>query len=248
MITTPTIEPDCQFSRLVAHSEAAEDLQINPKALRPCVGVMLKTSFCKGGIPHPSKAASIIACEFIRMEMPEELITARLEIWNRHNAPPIKQSDLRSTIRTALRSRYKYSCKHVELNMFCIGFEFCEHANGKNNQSRFNFRAFFTYHWQQILSNASKLVYCLALPELCKRRGLKPDGVIFANQIEIAQYAGISKKSVKPALLELESLSLIEYKRGTPRKWEGKASEIRRVFPIPKPPKSEILRVINEAF
>jgi len=248
MITTPTIELETQYSRLVAYSEAAEDLGLNPKALRPCIGVLLKTPSFDSDVIKPSLRASMIADEFIRLNMPESLMQSQLEKWNTRNIPPMRHRDLMSTIKTALRKNYGYTCSHPSLAEFCVGPEACEHVRGNTGKLKFNFRAFFVYHWQLILSNTAKDIYYIALPELGKRRGLKPDGLIYANQLEIAQYAGISKKSVKSALEELSHFGLIEYKHGRPRKWEGKASEIRRIFPIPKPPKSELLRINNSEF
>jgi len=71
--------------------------------------------------------------------------------------------------------------------------------------------------------------------------------LIYESHFEIAKYAGISRKYVKGGLEELVKYGLITYKVGTARKWEGKASEIRRNFPIVKPPKKEILRVTNDS-
>jgi hypothetical protein len=240
------LDLDTQMSGLIAHSEISEYLHLNPKTLRPCIAKMLKTSFYKGGIPDRSSASAIIAAEFVGLGFDRSRIEHELLKWNKVNDPPIKYNSLNSTINTALRNHYRYSCKHEYLREFCIGFDLCLYSKGKSNNSSFNFRTFFSYHWQLILSTKAKLIYWLALPELEKRKGLKPGSIIYECHHEIAKYAGISRKYVKGGLEELVKFNLIEYKVGTPRKWEGKASEIRRIFPIAKPPKQEILRVTND--
>mgnify|MGYP002335735560 CR=1 FL=1 len=242
-----TVEPDLAFQRLVAHGEASGDLRINPKALRPCVGVMFRSSFHKGDIPNRSDISAVIAAELVKIGYDRERILYELTRWNKGNNPPIKQSALQSTVRTALRKNYNYSCRHPNLKEFCVGSDMCSYAKGQSNQSKFNFRIFFKYRWQLILSHKSKLVYWLALPELEKQKGQKPGSVIYENHTEIAKMAGITPKYVKSALKELAGYGLIWYKPGIPRKWEGKATEIQRIFPIPKPPREAVLKVTNDA-
>lgn len=238
---------DRQFQMLLAHGEASENLRLNPKALRPCLWGMLKTTFYKGQIPSRSDVSAVLAAELVKIGFDLARILYELARWNKRNQPPLKQSDLKSTVSTSLRHNYNYSCKHEYLKEFCVGFDVCSHSKGLSNISRYNFRAFFNYHWQQILKNKAVMVYMLALPELGLRKGLKPGDVIYENQAAIARTAGISRKHVKGALEELATFGLIEYKPGVPRRWEGKASEIRRIFPIPKPSREAIMKVTNDA-
>lgn len=238
---------DGPLTGLLAQGEISKDLCINPKAIRPCISTMIRTGFEKGGIPDRSSISAILASEFVKMGFQRQRIEHELLKWNKLNEPPLKQSAIYSTINTAIRNSYNYSCRHDFLSEFCIGHDLCTFSKGLSRVNKINFRLFFTYHWQLILSNKSKLVYWIALPELEKRKGLKPGSVIYENHVEIAKFAGISKKYVRPALEELTAYGLTEYKPGIPRKWEGKATEVRRLFPIPKPPKEAVSRVTNDS-
>ena len=238
---------DGPLKGLLAQGEVSRDLHINPKALRPCIAKMIKTGFEKGKIPDRSSISSILASEFVKIGFDTQRIEHELLKWNILNTPPLKQSAIHSTIKTAIRNNYNYSCRHDFVREFCIGHDICAYATGFYRANKINFRLFFTYHWQLILRNTALLVYWVALPELEKRKGLKPGSVIYENQVEIARFAGISKKYVRSALEELTAYGLTEYKPGTPRKWEGKATEVRRLFPIPKPPKEAVLKVTNDS-
>lgn len=231
---------------LLAQGAVSNELYINPKTIRPCIAMMIKSGFEKGGLPDRSTISSILASEFVKLGFESERIEHELTNWNKLNNPPIKHSAIGSTIKTAIRNNYNYSCRHHFIMEYCIGHEFCAYSKGLSTTKIINFRLFIAYHWQLILSNIDVLVYWLALPELEKRKGLKPGSVIYENHSEIAKFAGISKKYVKKALESLAAYGLIQYKPGTPRKWEGKASEIKRMFPIPKPPKEALLRVTND--
>ena len=243
-LTTQTI--DRPLRGLMTHSEVSKDLYLNPKALRPCVATMIKTGFEKGGIPDRSSISAIIASELVKIGFEAHRIEHELIRWNISNIPPLNHSAIQSTIKTAIRNRYNYSCRHNFIKEFCIGHDLCSFSKGLSISGRINFRLFFTYHWQLILSKIAILVYWLALPELEKRKGLTPGSVIYENHQKIAKFAGISKKYVKYALEELASYGLIEFKPGTSRKWEGKATEVSRLFPIPKPPKEAVLKVTND--
>lgn len=236
---------DPSLRGLLAQGEVSRELFLNPKALRPCVAAMLRTGFQKGGTPDRSSISAILASEFVKLGFERKRIEHELLNWNKLNSPALKQSEIHSTIKTAIRKNYNYSCRHHFITEFCVGHDLCSSAKGLSKYKIVNFRLFFAYHWQLILSNKGKLVYWLALPELEKRKGIKPGSVIFENHREISKFAGISKKYVRPALEELKAYGLIEYQPGTPRKWEGKATEIKRMLPIPKPPKEAVLRVTN---
>jgi hypothetical protein len=243
----PTEAIDGPLKGLLAQGEVSKNLYINPKALRPCVSTMIRTGFQKGGIPDRSSISSILASEFVKIGFDSQRIEHELLKWNKLNNPPIKESAILSTIKTAIRNNYNYSCRHDFVKEFCIGFDLCSYPKRLARIHQINFRLFFAYHWQLILSNIAVLVYWVALPELEKRKGLKPGSVIYENHSEIAKFAGISKKYVRNALENLAVYGLIQYKPGTARKWEGKATEVRRIFPIPKPPREAVLKVINDA-
>lgn len=229
---------------LESASEASKVYDLNVGSIRPCIGAMLRTPFDKGSFPNRSEACLIIASELKRAGKDEETTLGILTDWNKKNICPKRDSEVRSAVATAYRRDYNYSCLNEKLKAFCIGEEFCTFATyvkGKSGRY-YNNRKFFELNWQNILSNTAKDVYYLALIELERRRRVGPGGLIMANQEEIAKFAGITPKSVRKGLIELEGVGLVTYKPGISRKWEFKASEIRRIIPIPKPDKTFLER------
>lgn len=248
------IDTDKQYKGLVAHSEVSRLLQVNSEAIKPCVAAIINTPFDKGDTPNRTDASVAIICELIRLDLPRERVECILAEWNKRNLAPRRDKEIAQAIKSAYRKNdmgtgYKFSCFHATLEAFCIGEEFCSVTKDKDKLIRHDYRRYFTYNWQLILSNAPNLIYWLAIPELERRRGLKPGEKIFSSQADIAKFAGISRRSVGKALDELAKHGLIKYKAGTPRKWERLASEIARIFPIPKPDKKILAGLeIDERF
>lgn len=236
---------DEELHGLIAQTELSDELNINPNTIRPCIAKIWQTGFKSGSVLNRSMASSILASEFIKLDYVQARVEDELYKWNRRNNPPLRQSEIRATIRTAIRRTYNYSCKHYFLEDFCIGNDLCMWSKGKAEGKRYNYRALFTYKWQLILKNVAKLIYWLALPEIEKRRGFKPGSKLYVSHRDIAYYAGISRSHVKTGLEQLFSYGLIDYKPGTSRRWEKNATEVRRIFPLPRPTEEALLKVTN---
>ena len=234
---------DRQLQGLLAQTELSEDLNTNVKSIRPCVARIWQTGFKRGSLLNRSMACSVIASELLKLDYNHQRVESELQKWNRTNNPPLRQSELQSTFRTAIRRLYNYSCNHYFLGEFCIGKDLCMWSKGNAGDKKYNYRTFFSYKWQIILSNVSKLIYWLSLPEIEKRRGFKAGSKLYVSHRDIAYYAGISLKYVKKGLEELFKYGLIDYKAGTSRRWEKNATEVRRIFPIPKPTREVILKI-----
>jgi len=221
---------------LESASRVSQLHDLNAGELRPCIGRLMDTPLLKGGFPQRNEACLIIASELRRIGKDEEKTFEILREWNQKNINPLRDSEIESAIRTAFRKEYNYSCWNANLKEFCIedSCPFAKYVRGRQGKY-FNNRMFLQYGWQNILSNSVKCVYYMALPELERRLGVGAGGLIIANQKRIADLAGVSKKSVRQALKELARVGLISYEPGVPRKWERKASRIRRIIPIPKP-------------
>jgi hypothetical protein len=234
--------PDKVYDTLSSASKVSKRCDLNVGELRPCIGKMMETPLFKGSFPQRNEACLVIASELRRVGKNEERVLEILRGWNWKNIDPLKESEVRSAMSTAFRKEYNYSCLNPNLKEFCVG-DSCPFANYiKGKRKYFDNRMFLGYGWQNILSNVAKCVYCIALPELERRLGVGAGGLIIANQRRIAKWAGVSEKSVRKALKELVEVSLITYEPGLPRKWEGKASKIRRFIPIPKPSKKLLAR------
>jgi hypothetical protein len=234
---------DAQIQGLTAQSEFSYGYNINSLSVRPCVARIWHTGFERGSLLNRSMACSILASEFIKLNYIQARVEKELFSWNKKNSPPLRHSEIQSTLRTALRKTYNYSCNHNFIQEFCIGSDICMWSKGNVEVKKYNFRAFFNYRWQSILSHIGKLIYWLALPEIEIRRGYRRGSKLFVSHREIARYSGISNKYVRKGLEELFNYKLIDYKPGTSRRWEKNATEVRRIFPIPKPPKEALLKL-----
>ena len=216
----------------------SSDISSNPQIMKPCFTKMLATNFDKTKHISRNEVSVAITSELKRLGYEDEKIIKRVLRWNENNIKNIKREKLLENVNYTLNKDYNYSCFQPLLKIFCQ-FELqsnCEYYAYKGKKKYFNNRPFLQYGWQNILSNASKDIYYIALPELERRKGVGAGGRIYANQNEIAKCAGISTKNMRTHLKELALHKLIVFEIGTPRVWEGKATMIQRLLPIPKPP------------
>jgi len=66
--------------------------------------------------------------------------------------------------------------------------------------------------------------------------GYQPGARMYVSHRHMAKWGGFDLKYVRPALERLELAGLLRvYSVGTPRVWERKATELRRIVPIPEP-------------
>ncbi|MCK4856509.1 MAG: hypothetical protein KAT58_00925 [candidate division Zixibacteria bacterium] len=206
------------------------------KDIRPCVAALTETSLARGGFPNRNEAAVIIASEFKRISLDYDSALKRVEYWNRKNAPPLKPNEAKKAVANAYGKDYNYSCRHPVLLAFCVDESVCPfHNQVLGKKDKYNDLAFIDYGWQKLLSNRQVLIYKVALPHLEMTRKIGRGGLICANHQQIANACGIHRKRIGKDLKALAEVGLIEYEPGQPKKWEGKASEIGRVYPIPRP-------------
>ncbi len=60
-------------------------------------------------------------------------------------------------------------------------------------------------------------------------------GSIIVSRKELAGLAGICLPWATKSLEKLKKAGLIKFKKGTQHRWYGKAGEVQRIIPIPKP-------------
>ncbi len=228
--------PEQFASGLEATSDLARETGHTGKDLRPCIAVLVETPLTKGGFPKRNVAAVVIATELRRIGINYGEVNQRLERWNACNRPPLKLAELQRAVDNVFANDYRYSCRHAVLQDGCIGIEHCPFASRvKSKPNKYNDLKFIDVGWQGILSNRQVLLYSVGLPYLEKTRQVGRGGLVCASHQQLAEACGITRKRLGDDLQTLCSLSLIEYEPGRPRKWEGIASEIRRVFPVPRP-------------
>jgi hypothetical protein len=221
-------------------TRVSDKLVIPYGQIKPCVAKIIEDGLYKGSFPNRNVGGLIIASELRRIGKSVEEVVVRLREWNYKNKPSLRISQLNSVVKSAFGKEYKYSCNSEFLKSSCVGVDFCSFGKGFTKFRKYNLnRTFLDVGWQLILSNSAKDIYYIALPELERRLGVGAGGVIMANYIRIAYFAGITPKSIKKGLLELKEAGLLaRCVIGVSRKWERKATEIQRVIPIPRPPEN----------
>ena len=221
---------------LIASSDLAGELNHPGQDIKPCIAAMLENSYCRGDTPDRNTAALIIACELKRIGLNESEVEYRIQEWNQRNRPPLRLSEYRKAVKSAFSDRYNYGCYNHHFENTCIGRDNCPFFNHVLSQRKtYNNRIFFRYRWPEILSNSAKDIYFLALVELERLKRVGPGGRIYSSHRQIAKLAGLSRRIIKKGLEELHSIGLIDYRPGLQHIWRNKASEIRRILPIPKP-------------
>jgi len=205
--------------------------------IRLCVAKMMDSVFTQGGFPSRNEAMFIILNELKNCGVTEKMASRFIQGWNRKNDPPLKDSEVVRTTKKVFNNRkeYHYSCANPKLNTFCGG----KPCNDQKSYSgkKFDVFEFIEKDWQRFLSDLAKLIYFIALPALEKRQNVGVGGKVVASHRQIAKIVGKEAKYIGYALLELSIHRLIEYAPGKANKIERVASEIKRVFPIPIPPR-----------
>jgi hypothetical protein len=234
--------------RLAIGLEASSDLSRetgHPGAgIRPCVATLLETALSKGEPPNRNQAALIIACEYYRIGLSFDEAERKLTQWNSQHSPPLKHSELQKAALNGYLGKYHYGCKNPVFEDFCIGTEECPFFQRVvSRRPKTKSTAFLDYGWQRYLSNRQVLLYLVSLPYLETRRRAGLSGLVCANHKQLAEACGIAVRRLGDDLRLLELAGLVEYAPGVPQRWEGKASEIRRVIPVPKPTRSVIQRL-----
>jgi len=231
---------------LIASSDLSKKLMHPGPDIKPCIAQMLENSYAKGDVPDRNTVALIISSELRRLGCTEDEILRRIAIWNERNADPLKISEYTKAVRSAFRKDYDYSCYHIYLEPTCIGYNDCPYPERVLSKKKYyNNRLFFRYRWPEILPGVANSIYFMALVELERIRQVGAGGLIFASYRDISKLSGANRTSIKKNLEILKTHGLIKLKIGTPRKWERKATEIKRIIPIPKP-SLELLRRLND--
>jgi len=242
------ITPDMTLQGLATSSHLSRTIDHPGQDIRPCVATLADTPLSKGEFPDRNTSAVVIASELKRVGKNYEFIADYLTRWNRFNHPPLTPTDLNRAVNNSYASEYNYSCTNAILQSFCVGEDMCPFASrvlSKRKAYR-NF-TFIDYGWQKHLTNLQVLVYMVALPGLEVKRRVGPGGLIHAGHREIADACGCTPRRLGTLLETLAAVGLVEYQPGTPRRWEVKASTVRRILPIPRPTREALIRVTKKA-
>lgn len=249
------LKPETELKHLEGIRTATDKYSLDTN-IKPCIVLLLNTpitSIQNGGSLGRSTAGIMIATELRNNSQTETQIQKRLEIWNRGNLPPLKQSELRGILKQCFKTklndtgyRYNYNCdgKYTELLQFeeaCLGKEYCyyyqKNYTRKGHRTKINY---ITTSWQYVLTPREQIILFYVLPELEKLKKYYPGTPIYTTFRELHKHTGINQSYFKDILEALKQYGLIEYTPGTQRIWEHKATEIKRILPPPKIPKEYI--------
>ncbi len=227
--------PDQIASGLEASSNLSGSTGHPGPDIRPCIARLIETSLTRGDFPDRNRAAVVIASELKRIGENFGASNRRLEQWNSKNKPPLREREVERVLDNSFSHEYNYGCRNPILLEFCIGEDCCPFASRvRSKPNRLNDLKFIDYGWPRVLTSRQVLLYSVALPYLEKTRQVGLGGLIYANHQQLADACGITRRRLGDDLRALGLLGLIDYEPGISRKWEGKASEIRRIFPIPR--------------
>ena len=216
---------------------AARSWGVDDREVRPCLATMREI---ETGLRN--KACYILGTEMRRLG---KSLDSALQIamrWNTENLPPLPDSEVETTIRSAFRGEKKYGCIGA-LAYWCIGRNDCpwfnEHVAGRRQpKGRTTIIDFDRLGWRgPHVTPLQRLVY-QAVTEMERIRGVGPGGCVITSVRQLARLVGASHSGVCGALLVLQALGLIEFEPGRPRGTglPPKGCTIRRVIPIPNPP------------
>lgn len=232
---------------LEIQKDVAKTLDIPVLDLKPCIA-----SLIAGGVQDGEReiAAFIIATELRRMGFSEENALERLIEWNNKLGKRLPMSALRGRIKSAFTKGYEgtkvkggyksYGCNGILAHYCKTGKDSCGYYNAhfKNIQSRqkglgTGSPTFTQLGWWRVLSGVEFKVYC-AICEIEDRRSIPAGSPLFASFRQIASVANVSIPMVNNALIQLHFHGLLHYKKGQVHKHYHKASEVKRVIPIPR--------------
>lgn len=214
-----------------------------PLDIKPCI-----TALLDGHNPVAKIALNpfIIACELHRVGKNEQQLKSLLTKAN------IKDSKVRSAVKSALTGKYGYACPGLEEKGLCL-FEsrfdcWWFDRIARQSQKEWREQDFWRYHWPRKLGAGKSMLY-LAIKDIEKTRGYQAGSKLYVSWDKLQEVSGVSRNTIagrkdkdglvlsKPGLEVLNEEGLIIYKRGHKRAKgsKGLASEISRVIPIPKP-------------
>lgn len=208
-----------------------------PETVKPCLMSLIDKKE-----KLEADQAFILGCELHRVGKNAKRIEQILDSLN------VRQSKIRGILKSLKIRDYEYGCPTLEEKGLCIfkKREDCPWWDKipRVNQEAYRERDFWRYGWPEKLTPPLSMLY-LALKEIEKLRGWQAGSRLYCSWDKLKEVSGVSrdiltgrkKNKYKPGLQILKEKGLIKYKPGHKRAKgsKGKASEIQRIIPIPKP-------------
>lgn len=226
-----------ELEALQAQQAVYSEFRVSPKDIKPCAAYILHHN-PKSKISKPNNHAFFLAVELKRIGEKKEGTAKILQIWNSRNSQSLRPDELNGLIDRVYSGPYDYGCNSLMVREYCPEKDNCTHYKAlfAPRKGRRSERDFYKYGWQQILKNYETCLY-QGLIELEKRKQLKPGTLVIAPYRYIHKASGVAMCQIEKGLIRLEGVGLIWCQIGQPYKWREKATEIRRIIPIPRPKK-----------
>jgi len=203
-----------------------------PETVKPCLMSLIGKKQKLGG-----EEAFVLACELHRVGKQAKRIEQILD------SLYISQSKVTSIVRSLEKTDYKYDCPALEDRGLCL-FDKRENCrwwrkSPDKNKKGWEEKDFYRYHWQKRLRRTEECLY-RALRSIETRRGWQPGTRLFVSWDELYEQSRISRDTIGEKLKVLRRVGLIKYKPGDHRikGSKGRASQVTRTIPIPRPSKS----------
>ena len=216
-----------------------------PDFIKPCVSLILDTSFSKGDTYSRNEYCYLVFTEFRRIGIKKDDAKTKIGIWNSLNNPPLPESDIRSCLNSAYKKNFTYGCNNQKLQ------EFCEMLGGKDScfyyrkiskkNIKYSADCYIDYGWQKILTSRECYILFYIIPLIERNRGLSTGSWLYVSCREFAQVSGVNERyfshneNNKHILDKLKAYGLIEYITGKKHIWYKTANRIKRIIPIPIP-------------
>lgn len=225
-----------ELEALQAQQAVYSEFRVSPKDIKPCTAYILHHN-PKSKISSPNDHAFFIAVELKRIREKKEETAKILQIWNSRNSLTLKLSELNGLIDRVYSRPYDFGCNGSMAREYCPEKENCTYYKALfARKGRHRERDFYKYGWHYILKSYETCLYA-GLIEFEKRKRLKPGSLIIAPYRHIYKASGVAVSLIEKGLSRLERVGLIWCQIGQPFKWREKATEIRRIIPIPRPKK-----------
>jgi len=203
-----------------------------PETVKPCLMSLIEKKEKLEG-----DQAFILACELHRVGKQAKRIEQILD------SLYISQSKVKSIIRSLKKTGYKYQCPALEDMGLCL-FEKKEDCHWwkrspDKNKKGWEEKDFYRYGWQKRLRRTEECLY-RALRSIEIRRGWQPGTRLFVSWDELSEESRTVRYRIGEKLKVLRRVGLIKYRPGDHRikGSKGRASQVTRIIPIPRPSKS----------
>lgn len=202
-----------------------------PPDIKPCLAELTNGS-------HPQvrhgKNAFIVACELYRIGKTEDQIVSLLLDLG------VNRSKVYSAVSSAIKGKYGYGCPTLEFEGLClykVKYECVWYDQiPRHNQKAYRDRDFWRFGWpQKLRPHYAVIVTYLAIIEIEKKRRIWAGSWLFISRRQLSRVSGISQRAIIQSCEKLKKAGLINFRKGTQHRWYGKASQIQRIIPIPRP-------------